>query len=129
MKTFKTESIREEITLFIRNWVELLSNNEFEKACQQLDATESDYDPWNVTNLKEAFLDYGAVGRMPVINSPYQMDLTTEKIEFYDYDDGSGWTVDYDIPLDGEWGDLTAQFSFKKAGDSFVVKLNDIHVM
>jgi hypothetical protein len=113
MKTFKTESIREEITLFIRNWIELLS----------------DYDPWNVTNLKEAFLDYGAVGRMPVINSPYQMDLTTEKIEFYDYDDGSGWTVDYDIPLDGEWGDLTAQFSFKKAGDSFVVKLNDIHVM
>jgi hypothetical protein len=131
MKTFRTESIHEEITLFIRNWIELLFNNEFEKACYLLDAPESDSDedPWNATHLKEAFLDYGAIGRMPVINSPYQMDLTTEKIDFYEYDDGSGWAVDYDIPLDGEWGDLTAQFSFKRAGNSFIVNLNDVHVM
>ncbi len=93
MMRFKTQRLYQEITIFIRDWVELLSNNEFEKALQLLDAPESNGDDitWNETLLKEAFLDYGSIGRMPVINSPYQMDLTTEKIEFYAYDDGSGY--------------------------------------
>lgn len=79
--------------------------------------------------MKEAFLDYDSVGRMPIINNPYQLDLTKEKIDFYKYDDDSGWAVDYDIPLDGEWGDLTAQFSIKKVGDAYSIMLEDIHVL
>ncbi len=131
MKRFKTQSLYEEITIFIRDWVESLSNGEFEKALQLLDYSESGSNaiPWNETLLKEAFLDYGAIGRMPVINSPYQMDLATEKIEFYEYEDGSGYFVEYDVPLDGEWGDLTAQFSIKKVGDDFSITLEDIHVL
>jgi hypothetical protein len=131
MKRFKTQSLHEEITIFIRDWIELLSNNEFQKACHLLDAPESTNNEisWSVSNLKEAFLDYDSVGRMPIINNPYQLDLTKEKIDFYKYDDDSGWAVDYDIPLDGEWGDLTAQFSIKKVGDAYSIMLEDIHVL
>jgi hypothetical protein len=131
MKRFKTRNVHEEIIFFIRNWIELLSDDEFEKACSLLDAPESGSDDiaWNAAILKEAFLNYGSVGRMPIINSPYQMDLDTEKIDFYEYDDSSGYAVDYDIPLDGAWGDLTAQFSFKIIGDAYTVTLEDVHVL
>ena len=67
---------------------------------------------------------------MPVINDPYQMNLDKEVIDFYEYDDGSGYAIDYDIPLDGEWGDLTAQFSLKNETQGlYRICLYDLHVL
>ena len=58
------------------------------------------------------------------------MDLQKERIEFYEYNDGTGYAVDYDLPTDNNWGDLTAQFSFIKITDNLHhVYLNNIHVL
>ncbi|RDV11458.1 hypothetical protein DXT99_24675 [Pontibacter diazotrophicus] len=63
--------------------------------------------------MTEALLEYSGQRRMPSISDPYRMDLEKERICFIGYDDGS-YAVDYDIPIDGEWTDLTAQLTFKK---------------
>lgn len=132
MRIFDQEHFHEEVTQYIRQWVKLLSENKFEEACRLLDEPE-DKDrniAWNGENLKEVFLDYCWNKRMPVINDPFQMDLEKEVVDFYAYADGSGYAVDYDIPLDGEWGDLTAQFSFKNETQGiFRVYLDDLHVL
>lgn len=132
MRIFNQEHFREDVKLFIREWVKLLSENKFEEACALLDEPE-DNDRniiWNAENLKEVFLDYFWHERMPFINDPYQMNLDKEVIDFFEYDDGSGYAVDYDIPVDGEWGDLTAQFSIQKdTTNLYRIILEDVHVL
>jgi len=52
-----------------------------------------------------------------------------ERHHFGRVNDGSYW-LDYDVPLNGEFSDLTAQFEFHpRNGDSFAVVLHDLHVM
>jgi hypothetical protein len=43
--------------------------------------------------------------------------------------DGTGFQFDYDLPLNGEWSDLTAQFEFLRRSDGYAVVLHDIHVL
>ena len=45
------------------------------------------------------------------------------------FDDGSGYSVEHDVPLNGEWSDLTAQFEFIEKGSEFEVILHDIHIL
>jgi hypothetical protein len=132
MRVFNHEHFFVEVTLFIRCWIKLLSENRFDEASKVLDEPEDNGRNilWTAENLREVFLDYCWHERMPDINDPFQMDLNSEVIEFYQYDDGSGYAVDYDIPLDGEWGDLTAKFSFKKMTKSlYITILYDMRVM
>jgi len=35
----------------------------------------------------------------------------------------------YDLPIDGEWSDLTATFSLVEQGQRVLLKLEDVHVM
>ena len=132
MRIFDQERFFEEATLFIREWTKLLSEAKFDEACAMLDEPEDNGRNifWNAENLREVFLDYCWHKRMPVINNPYHMNLDKEVIDFYNYDDGSGYAVDYDIPLDGEWGELTANFQFKKESQNlYRIYLYDMRVM
>ena len=43
--------------------------------------------------------------------------------------DRSGYAYDHDLPLNGQWSDLTAQFEFIKRPNGFAVILHDIHVL
>ncbi|UZR96783.1 DUF7668 domain-containing protein [Chondrinema litorale] len=130
MRVFNQNHLHEDIRLFIREWVKLLSLNKFKEANSLLDVDSERNFNWNTENLKEVFLDYCWHERMPVINNPDQMDLDNEVITFYEYTDGSGYAVEYDIPLDGEWGDLTAKFSLESEDQRvYRVYLDDIHVM
>ncbi len=35
----------------------------------------------------------------------------------------------FDLPVNGEWSDLTATFQILRHGDALVLQLEDIHVM
>lgn len=132
MRIFNKSQFKEQAKQFIKEWTKLLSEGEFQEALDLLDQGQNDECNyfWTKDSLKEAFLDYGEVGRMPIINDPFLMGKEGDGFEFYKYDDGSGWAVEYDIPLDGEKGDLTAQFSFKKSsGGMLSIKLEELHVM
>jgi len=37
--------------------------------------------------------------------------------------------VEYDLPIDGAWSDLTALFDIKLDGDTLIVELDDVHVL
>ena len=45
------------------------------------------------------------------------------------YEDDAGYWLDHDMPLNGEWSDLTAQFEFQARSDGFDVVLLDLHVL
>ena len=127
MKQFDAEKLVEEMTMFIRDWVNLLAQDNFELACQVLDS--NNIYVWNTESIKEVFLQYWR-GEMPVINNPYTMDLTKERVDFYEYDDGSGYAADYDIPMENDWGDLTAKFSFVEITQGFYhTYLTDIRML
>jgi len=49
-----------------------------------------------------------------------------EDIEWFD--DGSG-VAHFDLPLNGEWSDVTAIIDIVKQGGERVLRLNDIHVL
>ena len=109
-----------------------MSEDKFDEACLQLDIPNDEQDKivWDSINLQEIFNEYGWHERKPVINNPYSMNLDKEIVNFYEYNDSSGCGVDYNIPTDNEWGDLTAQFSFIKTTDQlYAVYLDSIHVL
>jgi hypothetical protein len=45
------------------------------------------------------------------------------------FDDGSGYWVNHDVPLNGEYSDLTAQFEFRRRGNALAATLHDLHVL
>ncbi|EKN4616609.1 TPA: hypothetical protein NKW28_004473, partial [Vibrio parahaemolyticus] len=47
----------------------------------------------------------------------------------FEYDNGSGWGVEYDLPLNGVVSDFTLLFDFLKHGEDLRVILDDCHVM
>lgn len=132
MRIFSKDLFTEQVTKFIKDWTKLLSEGKYQEALDLLDQSANNKDNfvWTKEILKEVFLDYGKIGRMPIINDPYLMGKEGNFIDFFQYDDGSGWAVDYDIPLDGERGNLTAQFSFNKiSGEMYSIFLQELHVM
>ena len=120
MRVFNPANFNQEAPLFVRDWIKLLSEDKFYEACSQLDAPlESDKNIlWKVDNLKEVFLYYNCHKRMPEMTNPYSLNLKKERIYFYKYKDATGYAIEYDIPIDNEWGDLTAQFSFVKSTEN-----------
>jgi hypothetical protein len=60
-----------------------------------------------------------------------EVDETTrsDHVHLGSYEDGSGFWLDHDVPLNGEWSDLTAQFEFQKQAEDFAVVLIDLHVL
>jgi hypothetical protein len=51
------------------------------------------------------------------------------QVDIVAFDDGSGYSVEHDVPLNGEWSDLTAQFEFLRFSKGYAVVLHDLHVM
>ena len=45
------------------------------------------------------------------------------------YADGTGYAVNHDVPLNGAFSDLTAQFEFTWDASALQVALYDLHVM
>ena len=132
MQSFSSTNLKKEVILFIRNWVRLLSENNKAEAFGLLDKSaylikeNIEYS----TLIDLCFSMYYEDTPYPIFTNPDEMDLSRERISFYDYNDGSGFAVDYDLPLNKEWSDFTAQFEFKKIDDSlYSVSLEDIHVL
>lgn len=131
MRVFEKSKFKKQATQFVKEWTQLLSKGEFQASLDLLDIPKKeDYDfEWTTEILKGVFLDYYNDGKMPLINDPFELNKK-DVIEFYKYNDGTGWAVEYDIPLDGEISDLTVKFSFEKStGDIYNVFLRDLLVM
>ncbi|MCB2408238.1 DUF7668 domain-containing protein [Hymenobacter lucidus] len=134
MHLFDSSKIKHQILLFIREWIALLFEEKFAEACNRIDGSihPENSVAWTPELLNEVLMDYAWHERMPVVTNPAKMDLTDEQVYFYKYDSPAqhGYAVEYDIPLDGEWSDLTAQFSFvENSNNLYTITLEGIHVL
>ena len=50
-------------------------------------------------------------------------------VDVIPYADGSGYAANHDVPLNGAFSDLTAQFEFTWDGPALRIALYDLHVL
>ena len=51
------------------------------------------------------------------------------EVDRFDGADGVVGSIRFDLPLDGEWSDLTATFDIVEEEGGLVLRLDDVHVM
>lgn len=113
---------------FARNWIRLLSDNKYEEAIKQIDSPNSYGIEWSVTAIKNVIKEYIGKGEQSSITDPYEME-GDGRPNLIVFNGLHGFAFDLDMPINGEWSDLTVQFEFiKKAKGYYSVILNDIHV-
>ncbi|TOI27473.1 DUF7668 domain-containing protein [Vibrio parahaemolyticus] len=78
--------------------------------------------------LKWSGLTIFGDNQLPVITSPLTVTGVLRS-DIFEYDNGSGWGVEYDLPLNGVVSDFTLLFDFLKHGEDLKVILDDCHVM
>jgi hypothetical protein len=122
-----------EILDFVKKWFKLLADDKLEEGCAML-LPNSYGIVWTPDLIKQTmneiyspdtwFYHYHPEG--PIFSDPY--DLGKQRFEEA-IETPDGYAFDYDVPLNGEWSDLTAQFQFIKQPNGYAVVLEDLHIM
>jgi hypothetical protein len=121
---------------WIRDWLDLLAAGRLAEACQRLDEPNSHGVIWTPETIGEALRETFGPGSRFVVAHPEGPRFTSARaatgVERHDggaFTDGSGFWLDYDVPLNGEFSDLTAQFEFHWRGPGrLAARLHDLHV-
>jgi len=127
-----------ELLGFCREWLDLVAADRFDEALGLLWVPPS-YDKsqhWTPDKLRSYIENYGSWTpredgtRWRVTPAIDAGDRPEERstVARLDDDPHAGW-VDLDLPLNGEWSDLTAQFEFAPVPGGTAVSLYDIHVL
>jgi hypothetical protein len=123
-----------QLVAFARTWFGLLARGEWEAALGMLDEPNSYGIEWtreSITALVEE--TFGPETRFakefgpPALSDP---DAATgdPHVTFGRLDAGGFW-LDHDVPLNGVFSDLTAQFEFEPRRDGYAAILHDLHVL
>ena len=127
----------------IHYWLDLLAEGKYTEAFEY--TVHDPYYAWTPILLEKVINGYG----LPDENEDAHKYSVTKwneavtngrarykEVIFYDkhggYKNGDFLTIGearYDLPLDGEWSDLTAIFAIMQAKDFTTLELNDIHVL
>lgn len=129
-----TDSIGE-IRCIVRHWVKALAEGRFDDAASAMTTAESHCSPGT---LRDAIGNYSRRYRealatekekfLPKITSPFDIDSRGENFVTY-WKDGAV-QVEYDLPIEGAWSDLTARFRLTRNPDGrFSLSLADIRVL
>jgi hypothetical protein len=143
MKVLSLDATDDDILGVCREWVELVATGRFADAIDML-YVPTNYDPsrhWTPESLQTYIGNYGswdplgdrrvvrvtpiATARVPA-NRPGRRPYADAVRLSTDPRAGS---VDLDVPLDGEWSDLTAQFEFAPVDGGIWISLYDLHVL
>jgi hypothetical protein len=124
----------EQLVAFARTWFGLLARAEWEAALGTIDEPNIYGTRWTretltalVENTFGPETRFGAEFGAPVFTDP---DLAKghPHPNFGRFDAGGFW-LDHDVPLNGAFSDLTAQFEFKPREDGYAAILHDLHVL
>ncbi|HYC90417.1 MAG TPA: hypothetical protein VEO54_14465 [Thermoanaerobaculia bacterium] len=66
---------------------------------------------------------------VPCVTDPDLLDTSGEKLRVYEPDASGAFAVEYDMPLDGAWSDLTASFVLLPSPNGYDLGLYDMHVL
>ncbi len=123
------EASNKELISFVHDWIKLCANGKINEAFGLLDApVDINRHTWSPEDIKEVTFDHFDDGQFPVISDPDNVEGTIRK-DIIKYNDGSGWNVEYDLPLNGVVSDFTLMFDFIIKGNKLKVILDDCHVM
>ena len=114
-----------EIVDFVSSWIDHLIRDGYEAAIALLDDPIED----NRRKLTKEEWDreLESYGEAASISSPFEVPGL--RTDVYRYNDGSGFAVDYDLPVNGTRSDHTLQFDFRSVGSEMHVALDDLHVL
>ena len=131
------------ILALCREWVSLVAAGRLDQAISLLHVPESYHQEqhWTADSLRTYIGNYGSWdpagdGRVWGVTPIDTVSMPADRPDFrpradvghYDGKPHAGW-VDLDLPLDGEWSDLTAQFEFSPVDDGIGLSLYDLHVL
>lgn len=121
---------------FVKRWMKLLADDRLNEACDLLDEPNYYGFVWTPKLIKQTVhetfspdtLFYQHHPEGPIFTDPYELK-EQQNIEILELCERSGYYFAYDVPLNGEWSDLTAEFEFLKRPKGYAVVLDDLHVM
>jgi hypothetical protein len=114
-------------TRFARDWFRLIAGGDFAGAVARIDQPNSYGQRWDAEKIQGVLRDYARSESVSITDPdtigrdgrPSAGEIT----------DGRGYWFEHDVPLDGEWSDLTVQFEFLRRPIGYAVVLHDIHVL
>ena len=127
------------ILALVDDWVELLAEERYGEALELVAARSY----WTVDLLRAVIQGYGIPEPHPSgrsfrvtsprtattgANSPSAPARTVNRWEEPNDVNCIG-AVQYDLPIDGHWSDLTALFEIVQDGDWLALELDDVHVL
>jgi len=131
-----SSNIEEEMINFIQRWFDLIANGKISEACDKLDKVNCYGVKWTPDKIQEVIKDEFGPESIFGHDYPNGVYFSTVKATHGNYradalkfNDGSGYSIEHDVPLNGKWSDLTAQFEFVGKFPTFDVILHDLHVL
>ena len=131
-----SNNIEKELIHFVQKWFDLIADGEFEEACKKLDKPNCYGIKWTPEKIQDIIKDefgpetiFGDEHKNGVFFSAVKDTNGSYRSDVLEFDDGRGYSVEHDVPLNGEWSDLTAQFEFLGKTPVFEIILHDLHVL
>lgn len=123
----------DEILAIVDAWVDDLTRGDYQNA---YDRTEHDpYYQWTPELMRDVIQGYGFPEPCRDGTLFHVTDVATAKgrrgrreVDRGVFPPGAFAEVWYDLPLNGEWSDLTATFRVERRGDNSALVLQEIHV-
>ena len=116
----------EQILEAVTSWVEVLTSGDYGEALAVVHALPH----WTADLLERVITNYGNPSRPPGphrVTSPARAQgAGTHAVDRFANGVVEAW---YDLPLDGEWSDLTATLLVRNRGTDSVLELQDVHIM
>jgi hypothetical protein len=125
-----------DIRHWLTDWFDLVGSGELAQACGRIDRPAGSGHRWTPKMLRHSIEDtFGPGTRFqrehpegPVF-TPASTARGEAHVSIIPYADGTGYSVNHDVPLNGAFSDLTAQFEFTWDGPALRISLYDLHVM
>jgi hypothetical protein len=126
----------DQLLAVIRDWFRLLAADRWEEASGMLDEPNMYGIRWTPEYIRYALdLAYGpdcpfraAHSEGPRFSDP-ETATGNPNAEVWTAQNESGFRADHDVPLNGAWSELTAQFEFLRRPGGLAVILHDLHVL
>jgi len=126
----------DELIAHIRQWLDLLADGRVADACSMLDEANVYGQAWSPAAIFELVNDTFRPGtrfRAEHPSGPSFSHVLTAvgdgRPSVVALADNSGYSVEHDVPLNGAYSDLTAQFEFRWRDDALAFVLHDLHVL
>jgi hypothetical protein len=141
LKTLTVDASDEAILDLVREWVSFIAEGDFESAYQL--SAHDQYYGWTPDLMRTVIQNYGSVEPMPsgqkfVVthikdttggSKPrHEVNRLDRTLEVQSANSAVVANVWFDLPLNGEWSDLTATFEVQQMDDQLKLVLNDVHV-